>query len=82
MDMRRVGRKEDPIPCDGKEGEDRSILSYGHKTGDGKWLEQSMRILLNEIKVNEAEAATEPQKSMRLADGADRERLPLSSCQR
>jgi hypothetical protein len=41
-----------------------------------------MQILLNEIKVNEAEAATEPQKSMRLADEADRERLPLSSCQR
>jgi hypothetical protein len=58
------------------------VSSYDQKTGDGKWLEQSLQILLNEIKANEAEAATEPQKSMRLADGADRERLPLSSCLR
>jgi hypothetical protein len=58
------------------------VRDYDRKTGDGKWLHESLKILLNEIKKNEAEAATEPQKSMRLADGADRERLPLSSCQR
>ena len=55
---------------------------YDKQTGDGKWLEASLQILMNEIKASEAEAATKPQKSMRLADGADRERLRLSNCQR
>ena len=58
------------------------MSDYDLRTGDGKWLNQSLQILINEIKATEADAATEPQKTMRLADGTDRERLRLSSCQR
>lgn len=55
---------------------------YDRKTGDGTWLAKSTLLLLEAIKKAEAESLTEPQKTMRLSDGADRAGLRPENCQR
>lgn len=58
------------------------MSTYDQQTGDGNWLKKTLAIFRQSIKESEAESLTEPQKTMRLSDGADRSGLRPENCRR
>ncbi len=74
MDMRRTGGKEDSVAADGEGSDAETVANYDRKTGDGKWLEETLKIFREAIKEAEAVSTPEPQKSMREESGE------LASC--
>lgn len=82
MDVRRIGGEENSADGNGAEGIATAVMNYDRKTGDGKWLTNTITILAAAIKETQAESTAEPSKSMRSVDGADRAGLRPDNCQR
>lgn len=71
MDMRATCREKNPIDGDGAEGSKAIVSDYDRRTGDGKWLQNTLTILAEAIQQTEAVSTAEPQKSMRSSDASD-----------
>ena len=65
MDMRGTCGEEDSAWRDAEENDVRPANAYDRKTGDGNWLEASLKMLQQAIKGTEAVSTPEPHKSMR-----------------
>jgi hypothetical protein len=82
MDMPRTGGKEDPVDGDGTQRTGTPFMTYDQKTGDGKWLTESIAILRHSIKENQAESTAKPEKTMRPVEGTDLSGLRPENCRR